>query len=196
MIPNQHASDAVELQQRLELLEREAVTSQVNANEPRESHYGDNDRYNFDAGDVCRTWHPTNTEVHLVTFLILFQAGTSMTCLRIVREPETVDYKFISEHGRLRIEYDNPGTARRSTRRQRTNLQDEDDSESYLLHLRHDQRMVDNCWIDMLNPWNINWQKEYRFANCGRMEKESFTKLRSEHLELYTERASGSTSGN
>jgi hypothetical protein len=190
--PDNHASD---LYERLENSVRQAVTFQLKSDEALEAHYGDNNKHNFDAGDVYRVWHPTNTEVHLCTFLVLFLAGTSMTCLKIVHcDPEQLDYKFESEHGRLRVEYDRPGSSRRSSRRGRSKQQEEEESESYLLHLYKNQRMKENCWIDMLNPWNINWQKEYLFAYCGRLEKDSFLRAREDHLNRYDERVRGSRS--
>jgi hypothetical protein len=180
------------LKQRLEQLEQQAVTFQANSREPDETHYGDNNKHDFDAGDLYRLWHPTNTEVHLCTFLVLFKAGTSMTCLKIVHcDPDQVDYKFESEHGRLRVEHDKPGPSRRQLRRLRSKQQEEEESESYLLYLRKDQEMKDHCWIDLLNPWNINWQKEYLFVYCGCLEKDSFMRARDNHLKLYDERARG-----
>ena len=184
---------AAELQQRLEQLEHQAVTFQANSHEPVEAHYGDNNKYNFDEGDVYRVWHPTNTEVHLCTFLVLFKAGTSMTCLKIVHcDPDQVDYKFESEHGRLRVEHDKPGSSRRMSRRLRPKQQEDDESESYLLYLNKSQGIKnDNCWIDLLNPWNINWQKEYLFVYCGCLEKESFIRVSDSHLKHYAERVRG-----
>jgi len=184
---------ALLLEERLQQLERNAVTFQKDCNEAREEHYGDNNKYNFEAGELYRVWHPTNTEVHLCTFLVVFTKGTTMTCLKVVQcDPDQADYKFQHTHGKFKLFHDQPGN-RRSTRLKPTAQQDEEDSDEYLVHLRKEQIMKDNCWVDMATPWNINWQKEYLFVYCGCLDNKSFLRARARHLLLYTAQASSSS---
>ncbi|KAL9625054.1 MAG: hypothetical protein Q9160_000783 [Pyrenula sp. 1 TL-2023] len=189
------------LERKLNELAQEAVTYQVESYrethgqktferqcEPLEAHYGNNNNYNFESGELYRVWHPTNTEVHLGTFLVVGITGNNMTCLRIeCCNPEDVDQKFERTHGRLKMQQDVPGSYRRRSSSRLAGKQPQEDEEpkSLVLFIRKQQRLKDNCWVDLLNPWNINWQKEYRFVYCGCLEKESFESVRDDHLELY-----------
>lgn len=189
------------LERKLDELAQEAVTFQVESYqetngqktlekpcEPTEAHYGNNNKYDFESGELYRVWHPTNTEVHLGTFLVVGITGNNMTCLRIeCRIPEDVDHKFERTHGRLKVQQDVPGSYRRRSASRFGGKQPQDDEEpkSLVLFINKQQRLKDNCWVDLLNSWNINWKKEYRFAYCGRLEDRSFESVRDEHLELY-----------
>lgn len=126
-------------------------------------------------------------ETHLDTFVVLFTQGTSMTCLKIVQcEPEHADYKFQNEHGRLKCEADKPGSyRRRSSRLLRSTQQEEEGSEEYLLYLKTNQAIKQDCWIKMSSPWNLDWQSQYLFVYCGCLEKESFLRARDLHRTLY-----------
>ena len=142
---------------------------------------------------MYRVWYPTNTEMHLGTFLVLFTKGTNMTCLKIVhREPGQADYKFQEEHGKLKGEPDKPGSCRRSSRLRRPAHNEEEDGEEYLLYLHKGQSMKKDCWIDIINPWNINWQQPYLYVYCGCLDKISFGKAREQHWESYRRLVRGS----
>jgi hypothetical protein len=186
------------LEQKHAELVREAVTFQMSERvrggksyedqcEPIPAQYGNNHKFDFRVGEFYRIWHPTNTGVHLSTFLVVGRTGTNMTCLKVVyRQPDQVDHRFENTHGALKVEEDLRG-GRRSSSRLRAKQQPEEDGELDLFVVIRAklQRFKENCWIDLQNPWNINWQQEYLFVYCGHLQEESFERAREIHFDLY-----------
>jgi hypothetical protein len=157
--------------------------------EPAEEHYlsfsQDSD---FQAGELYRVWYRTNTEVHLSTFLILSIKGANMTCLKIVhRDPKNGGaYKFEKAHGRLKAEKDMPGTYHHSIRARLKNQErDADEDDSFVVVVAEKQELKENCWIDLNNPWNVDWRNNYRFVYCGTLDDNSFGRVVKRHRELY-----------
>jgi len=175
------------LRTKLEALQERAVTYRANSSEPRQEHYGDFKEHEFVAGEVYRIWHPTNTNVHLSTFLIYSVTGTNMICLRIVqRKLADADYKFRTRHAKLKP-VPAADTRRRSSRlsTSKQQTQEDEDAEEYFFRLNRDERMKQDCWVDMIFPWNIDWKDEYLFAFCGCLEQPSFERAKQLHRELY-----------
>ncbi|KAI9709990.1 MAG: hypothetical protein M1820_003068 [Bogoriella megaspora] len=174
---NDLALDAVSFQTEVIASERNRNKVEERRCAPKEEHYNDNDKFNFEKGDFFRIWHPANTDVHLTTFLVIGIKGTNMTCLRIVhRDPDEADYDFERAHVKLRVEKYIPGVPRRTLCK---------DPESFLVVMNKSQNFKEHCWINLLNSENIDWRKEYRFARCGRLDDDSLERARSEHLRLY-----------
>ena len=156
--------------------------------DPCEAHYSDN-KGDFRAGEVYRIWHPTNTQVHLGTFMVLCGTGNDMAWLRIV-QPEKVDDKFEMRHGKLREEQDRFLTHRRlrTSLRSKPPVEEESEPNLFFLSPAKGQRMKENCWIDLECPWNIKRNEDYLFVFCGHFHKESYQRARDVHLELYRDR--------
>ena len=154
--------------------------------EPMQAHYGDNNSYNFESGELYRIWHRTNTEVHLSTFLIVGKTGTNMTCLKIVHcDPYDEDHRFRKMHGKIRVEQDTPVLHLRGQERA------ERESRSYGVVMHRSQRLRDDCWVELRNSWTINWQNEYLFVFCGSFLEESLEEIREAHLEHYVKSLQG-----
>ena len=175
-------------------LAQEAVTFQIRFHngkdeicDPEQVHYSNNNSYNFSVGELYRVWHSTNTEVHLSTFLVMGQKGTNLTCLKIVHpSPKDVDHRFEKTHGKIKMKPDKPGSYRRSSSRIRAMQEgDEHDAEVFCGYMKHPQCMKENCWIDLSNSWNVNWQNGYEFVYCGVLQEDSITRARDAHLRLY-----------
>jgi hypothetical protein len=169
--------------------EVEATTYKKGVLHPEESHYGDNKSYNFKEGEVYRLWHPNDVEVHLGSFLILSKIGTEMTCLRLVNKPgDEHHYGFTTENHRLEvkrhIEKCDCDTKAAATKKS----EESGDEPMYLFHLTHDQDIKDECWVNFTTPWNINWQRPYKFTFCGRLQEECFVDVRKKTKKSFVER--------
>ncbi|KAJ9612394.1 hypothetical protein H2200_003991 [Cladophialophora chaetospira] len=162
-----------------------------------ESHYVKSKSCKFEPGELYRVWYRINVEVHLSTFLILKIKGSDMTCLKILhRDPKEGGMtKFERSHGRLKAkEYVQghrhfPRRASSQLRAQAKNekIKDADGSDAFVVDMETLQGMKENCWIDLCNPWNIDWQRPYRFAYCGRLQDDSFDRVIEIHTDLYLE---------
>lgn len=159
--------------------------------EPEETHYGDARKCKFRPGELYRIWHPYNIDVHLNTFVIENILGTSMSCLKLEYcSPDEVDRKFDSTHVKLRVANYASGSYRhrRSSSRLRAKQQQEvqtlPDFTMATVYMDKQQRLKEDCYIDVAASWNIDWQSEYyRFAYCGALEDESIANIQEIHEE-------------
>jgi hypothetical protein len=187
-----YASALAQLTQMLRGCEEEAVTSQAGHSRPEPDHYGDNE-HDFIVGELYRIWQPTNTQVHLSTFLILTITGTCMKCLKIIhRPPEEVDDRFQGWHAKIRIKKESKSSQLPSTKswhpKQAVEQEREDagDLDACPVISAASQEFKDDCWIVLRGSWNIDWRHGYRFVYCGKLEKKDFADIKDIYQELNT----------
>lgn len=116
-----------------------------------------------------------------------------MTCLRLVNKPEEeMSYPFSQKNHRLEVkkhkqscECDKQDEA--SGHSHCDNNSEETESR-YTFHLQHEQDIRENCWINFTTPWNINYQRPYKFAYCGRLQEDCFIDISRKHKAIMTSR--------
>lgn len=161
---------------------------------PVAAHYGDNNRFGFEPGELYRIWRPANVETHLSTFLVMAATGSRMSCLKIVcPNVEEIDERFERLHERLQMKQHVPGLSRKRGRssvravRPRAQEQAEEGEEEteLIVSMQDPQRSREGCWINLLCSWTIDWREGYLFAYCGRLQDESLARVKEIHFDLY-----------
>jgi hypothetical protein len=173
---------ALRLSQKHAELEASAVTCPEGGCLCNDEDYTDQ-KGDFREGEIYRVSHPTNTEVHLQTFLVMAVHGVEMSCVKIV-QLDVVNHKDKGRYKRLRIGVEQAAPRRSSrvfSQHKRAELPEEDDEDSYTVLMGNSQTMKENCWVQLLPAWTINKAQDYRFAYCGSLSHSSLARARNDH---------------
>ncbi|EXJ56820.1 hypothetical protein A1O7_07164 [Cladophialophora yegresii CBS 114405] len=185
------AEEAVTYQVKKITPSKKGSTSSEEPCEPVAEHYSDNEKHDFRVGEIYRIWHPLNVNVHLGTFLVMDIEGTEMVCLKLKHcHPNDVDRTFDETHVKLKALPHVPGSYvhRRASSRLRAKQQEEEQEagSDYVVYMENQQCLKEDSYINLRRSWDINWQDDYQFVYCGRLEEKSFYSVLDIHVDRYS----------